>query len=304
MNNPVFRIYLSDDKYFLFVDTMKTIRWRDIGAGGDCRATSGRLCGPDAFPLHRHDFPEVFWVTHGSGTHRINGEERPLHAGVLVLMRPADAHGFSSDSAGILVENVAIRPGVLDGVRRRYFLNDDKFWNRPDARVPEHYELVPDQLQQMKAAFQQLSFGPQQSFHAGRFLMNLLHLVHFEPSSVDARRRAAHPGLPDWLANALAIWPEARHFADGTAALARLAGRSPEHVARVMRACTGRTPTEWLNEERMNHAAKQLEVTDRKVLDIAMDCGFDSLGHFYSVFQREHGCPPRAYRMRFQPRPI
>ena len=111
--------------------------------------------------------------------------------------------------------------------------------------------------------------------------------------------------MPGWLAAALTRWRgEVKHLEEGTTALARLACRSPEHVARTLREYTGRTPTDCLNEARMNHAAQQLAVTDRKILDIAMECGFDSLGHFYSVFRKAQGCAPRAYRMRFQPRPI
>lgn len=284
---------------------MQTIRWSEIGGAGGCRAVISLLRGPHAFPIHRHDFPEVFWVTKGSGVHRINGDERPLHAGVLVLIRPQDAHGFRSDARGMLVQNVAIHPGVAGFVRKRHFLNDDSFWSGKAAPIPRHYEMGVDQLGQLKVAFEELSLGPADIFHAERFLLNLLHLVHVAPRLAEVQPVAGCLGLPDWLAQALIRWRgDAKHFSEGTPALARLAGRSPEHVARVFRECAGRTPTDWLNEMRMTHAAKQLEVTNRKILDIAMECGFASLGHFYAVFQRAHGCAPRAYRMRFLPRPI
>ncbi len=284
---------------------MKIMRWREIGGDGACRASASHLCGRVAFPLHRHDFSEVFWITGGSGTHRINGEKHALRAGVLVFVRPDDTHSFHSDANGVLVENLVIRPRILDDIRRRYFLKNDTVCWGSAARVPEHYEVSSSQLQQLHAGFHQLSFRPKDVFQTERFLLNLLHLVHFEAVPVDTGQRSAGSELPGWLAKALAVWPAGReHFVEGTAGLARLAGRSPEHVARVMRACTGRTPSDCLNTARMTYAARQLEVTDRKILDIAMDCGFDSLGHFYSVFQREHGCPPRVYRMKFQPRPI
>lgn len=283
---------------------METFRWREIGGGAAFRAGSSLLSGPRAFPIHRHDFPEIFWVAQGRGMHWINGQERPLQGGVLVLIRPADAHGFSSDANGVLVRNIAIRPGVLAHVKRRYFLHDDTFWNGPDALLPRHFQLRADQLKQLNAAFDELSFGQADTFGAERFLLNLLHILQV-PSPPTQFGRRNQPALPDWLAHALSRWSErVENFTTGTLALARLAGRSPEHVARVLRDCTGRTPTEWLNDMRMNYAAKQLQVTNRKVLDIALECGFLSLGHFYSVFQQAHGCAPRAYRMRFQPRPI
>jgi len=284
---------------------MQFLRWSKIGGTHACRAGSGLLCGARAFPLHRHDFPEVFWVAHGAGTHWINGEEHPLHAGILVMIRPGDAHGFRSDKQGVLVKNIALRPDVLAHVHRRYFRQDDGFWNGKNAAVPRHYSVSPDQLKQLNAAFDELARDSAGLFDIERFLLNLLHLIHCESGSNEARQLAAYPGLPGWLARALVRWGEDPGlFSEGTPALARLAGRSPEHVARVLHGSTGRTPTEWLNGMRMGYAAKQLEVTNRKVLDIAMECGFGSLGHFYAVFQNAHHCAPRAYRMRYQPRPI
>lgn len=284
---------------------MKIFRWREIGTGHPYRAGSGLLCGPRAFPVHYHDFPEVFWIAHGTGTHWINGEEHPLQAGTLVMMRPRDTHGFRSDKKGVLVNNMALQPEILAHVKRRYFRLDDGFWNGNKAPIPRHHTLPPDTLKRLNAAFEQLCLGPGDLFHVERFLLNLLHLIRSESHSAEALQMASYPGLPGWLADALARWgTHPGHFAEGTPALARLAGRSPEHVARVLHAATGRTPTDWLNGLRMKYAAKQLEVTNRKVLDIALECGFGSLGHFYAVFQKAHHCAPRAYRMRFQPRPI
>lgn len=283
---------------------MKTFKWREIGGSDACRPSSSLLRGANAFPFHRHDFPEVFWAAQGSGVHRIHAEERRLAPGVLVMIRPADAHGFRSDAGGVLVRNIAIRPDVLAHVKRRYFLHDDAFWNGPVPRVPVHHALNLDQLKRLQTLFDELSAGPWNLFATERFLLNVFYVVN-EGTRFAGAARTAQPEMPDWLAAALTRWcGDVRHFCAGTAALAKLAGRSPEHVARTLRDCTGRTPTGYLNEARMSYAAQQLAVTNRKILDIAMECGFDSLGHFYSLFHEAHGCAPRAYRMRFQPRPI
>jgi AraC family cel operon transcriptional repressor len=161
-----------------------------------------------------------------------------------------------------------------------------------------------DQLRRLQTLFDELGSGPWNIFATERFLLNLFHVIPPATQVVSAER-TSRPPMPDWLVIGLARWRgEVKHFGGGTATLAQLAGRSPEHVARTLRECTGRTPTDCLNEMRMRYAAQQLAVTNRKILDIAMECGFDSLGHFYSLFHEAQGCPPRAYRMRFQPRPI
>jgi AraC family cel operon transcriptional repressor len=82
--------------------------------------------------------------------------------------------------------------------------------------------------------------------------------------------------------------------------LARLAGRSPEHVARQLRACAGLRPVDLVTEARIDHATARLALSEMPILDIALECGFDSLSHFYRVFRRKRGETPRAYRLRSQ----
>jgi AraC family cel operon transcriptional repressor len=103
--------------------------------------------------------------------------------------------------------------------------------------------------------------------------------------------------MPDWLADALPQFGKPEHFAEGTAALARLAGRSPEHVAREVRRWTGKTPTDLLNEARLVWAARRLAAGDARIVNLAIDCGFESLGHFYVLFKKRFGLTPHKYRM-------
>lgn len=284
---------------------MQVFHWNKIAKTGVCSPGASLLRGPRAFGVHGHDFPEVFWVVGGRGSHQINGHAMPLKTGTLVCIRTTDVHGFVSDERGVLVRNVAMCPDLLRETRHRHFPQDDAFWGPAKSTLPLHHQVDREGIMELNAAFDQLSNSDCTAFHGERFLLNLLFLIHVNPppGSISAAER--YPDLPDWLARALVRWTDdATNMITGTPALAALAGRSPEHVARVLRQSSGKTPSDWLNEARMNHAARQLRFSNRKILDIAMDCGFSSLGHFYALFARAHGCPPRSYRRRYLPRPI
>ena len=41
-------------------------------------------------------------------------------------------------------------------------------------------------------------------------------------------------------------------------------------------------------------------MTDRKILDIALECGLGNLGYFYRLFAKQYGLTPRQYRLRQQ----
>lgn len=68
--------------------------------------------------------------------------------------------------------------------------------------------------------------------------------------------------------------------------------RGPVHVQYL-----GKTPTEAVNEARLDWAAMRLTRSDAAILDISLDCGFESLAYFYKIFERRYGVSPRRYRV-------
>ena len=104
--------------------------------------------------------------------------------------------------------------------------------------------------------------------------------------------------LPDWLLIACERIKEPKNFQKGTAQLSVLAHRSQEHVNRVFKTATGKKPSEYVNQVRMEYAAKQLILTNEDILNIALDTGLQSLGHFYQCFQKIYGISPRRYRIQ------
>lgn len=82
------------------------------------------------------------------------------------------------------------------------------------------------------------------------------------------------------------------------AALARVARRSPSEVHRAFRRVTGETTKRYTTRLRLDHAAVQLVVTTRPILDVALAAGFASHEVFTRAFLRRFGMSPRAYRAR------
>lgn len=78
--------------------------------------------------------------------------------------------------------------------------------------------------------------------------------------------------------------------------VARLVSLSPSAFSRYFRQATGRTFIETVNEIRLSHAAQLLLTTDRRVVDIGFECGFQNLSNFNRQFQRRFRQSPRDFR--------
>lgn len=66
--------------------------------------------------------------------------------------------------------------------------------------------------------------------------------------------------------------------------------------ARQFRALTGRTPHDWLLEQRLKRACRLMSDRQASLTDIALACGFGDAAHFSRAFRQAYDCPPRAWR--------
>jgi AraC-like DNA-binding protein len=83
---------------------------------------------------------------------------------------------------------------------------------------------------------------------------------------------------------------------------ARTAGLSRRQFTELFRKTTGQSWRQYVVGVRLKHAAKLLIETDKAVMAVAFECGFDDLSHFYHSFKTAHGCSPAVYRERGQVR--
>ena len=72
-----------------------------------------------------------------------------------------------------------------------------------------------------------------------------------------------------------------------------------EHYAeRIGRAEIGGTLKDAVNEVRIGRARLLLEQTDRKIIDIALETGFDNVPYFSTLFKKMTGFSPADWRKR------
>ncbi|OWA33678.1 AraC family transcriptional regulator [Saccharibacillus sp. O16] len=80
--------------------------------------------------------------------------------------------------------------------------------------------------------------------------------------------------------------------------LSGLLGMSEGHFCRFFKSMVHKSPVDYLNRYRTQQACRLLESSSHKIVEIAMEVGFDSLSYFISVFKQHQGCTPSQYRKR------
>lgn len=80
--------------------------------------------------------------------------------------------------------------------------------------------------------------------------------------------------------------------------LADITHFSPGYISRLFHRRMGVTLRNYISQIRVENASQMLQLSRKGVADIALDCGFRNLSHFYRVFKQHTGITPKEMRNR------
>ena len=75
---------------------------------------------------------------------------------------------------------------------------------------------------------------------------------------------------------------------------------SEGHFCRVFKSATFKTPIDYLNYYRITKAQDLLLNSNKKVLEICMNVGFNNLSYFINIFKKNTGYTPSTFRKLFK----
>lgn len=233
---------------------------------------------------------DLTFVYRGSLEQTVNGQRTLLTEGMMTLVRDGDLHALRS--RGLVMFTINFRAEALASAGRFLRLEErvSELFSTPvvpvfDTELADRSALLLD--------FQSLLYNqhrPEGRLLFGRFLVRwLVDIVSPTPSVVTVE-------VPQWVTDLLEYIDANVELPVTVTDLARVAGKSAEHIARCFRTFLGTTPSQAINTARLHRAALLLAHTNRSVLDICFGLGYNSASYFYRLFGREYAMPPHEYR--------
>lgn len=74
--------------------------------------------------------------------------------------------------------------------------------------------------------------------------------------------------------------------------------KNERYIGRLFKKETGVAFNEYCMQMRLEMAEALLAGSNKKIIDIAMECGFGNISYFNRVFQKRHGMTPKVYRAK------
>jgi AraC family transcriptional activator of pobA len=249
---------------------------------------------------HFHEgLAQLFFFAAGEVQGRIDYEAQRIAAPALVWMPALVSHGFLYP-AGMIGWVVTIPSADL--ARLAAALPQPAWLER--AAVLTGADLAPD-LPELRRTFEML----EAEFHGASEARDmaieaLFRLILLRLHRGLARRTAVVPATPDRRRGLVRRFealvdrdPGAnRPVGDYAAAL----NVTPTHLARTVRAVTGRAPADIVHDRLILAARRQIVFTDLPMAEIAYRLNFSSPSYFTRFFSRQTGEKPTAFRARMR----
>jgi AraC family transcriptional regulator, dual regulator of chb operon len=247
-----------------------------------------------AYGLHYHDYYEIFLILNGNAIHFVNGIEQYLCEGSMVFIRPEDVHQYKRHASGdCQFINIAF---PLDSLNDLFNYLGDGFPSEMllSGSMPPTVLLSSSEKSMARSKLEGLVSMPQ--YDKKQLKTRLKMLIADFISNYFALYDPKKKLTPHWLENLVSEMEKVKNFKEGLPRMQKLSNKSQEHLSRTFKEYTGKTPTDFINELRLNYAVNMLVHSDTHVLDIAFDSGFNNLSHFYHLFKKQYHIPPSLFR--------
>ncbi len=246
------------------------------------------------FRPHYHDYYEIFIVLEGNALHCVGDKRIRLQPHRAVFIRPMDTHDyicengkpFSMLNLTITRETVeALFSYLGDGYPSEALLQaemppDVLLSEREFARINQRMERIcaidPADIAQLRSAM--------------RILLFELFTRVFQHSL------AEESDAPTWLDALCEQMERDGNFVYGTERMLALSGKTREHLARTLKKHKGVSPSEFINEIRLNYIANMLRNSNHHIAGIVLDSGFNNLSWAAQLFKRKYGVTMRMFR--------
>lgn len=256
-------------------------------------------------PWHFHPEIELTWIMESRGRRFVGDSIAPFQEGELVLLGKDLPHFWQNDGPqkrGSLARAFVIQfsPDFLGGA----------VWDCKEFRMIQQLlekasrGLLFSRKSTAEVCAKMQTLDSLQSMKSLVCLLDCLDRLSMDRNALALASIGYAPNLDrrkeDRLARVFNF--ATKHFRESLTLgqLAREAWMSPAAFSRYFKRSTGRAPSDFLNDLRIEHASRLLSETNRTVADIAAETGYVTLTNFNRRFRERATMTPSAYRKHFR----
>lgn len=258
--------------------------------------------------LHKHTFIEIVYIISGEGIHQVGDYKVQARKGDLFIINFDTPHAFYGEentTDPFVAYDLMFTPDFLDET----IIDKSTFESLGSSYL--FYSLFPDQsdvgpdlhlsgsnYHTFGDVFQKIyvEYKAQEKGYLNLIRAYTVELIIKMMRKLEVNNNTISQKHEQIVQSALAYL---RDNFDENITVEELAAQvflSKDYFNRLFRTVTGMPVNTFLQHLRIDEVCELLTTTDRKINDIAEDCGFHDTKSFYSTFKKITGLTPGKYR--------
>lgn len=273
--------------------------WLDLSKSFPLHISDNEGVVPDFNRLHWHDSLEINYVKRGEGRYLINGRTYEMREGDIILLSPSDLHR-AFETRDLLLQ-VTVFDSALFAADQRYEpdilapfaemnIRFDNLLDRGNPVIGDLRGLLLDMQEEYRSRAD--SYRTVMRAQLARFLAYVNRYFSKAPVR-SANQLRGKQALARTVLEAIHEEPVRAWTLQQLADIVHL---SPSRFSAIFKQAVGTSPLNYCMQIRIGQAIHLLEATERKIIDIAAECGFHNLSNFNRVFLAHVGRTPSQVR--------
>lgn len=240
---------------------------------------------------HWHQRTEFVYILEGQSRIRVGKEEYYCNAGDISVIHSGEIHSITND-AGCAMYICTFDPSVL-------------YYFQTETRFIKNY-ISADEIQkagiteEVRRIFDEISQEKEQEVKCHEMIIqsNIIRLYSLLVRYFEREALLDNKSLIKFqhFQNALQYIEKNYSKNVALADIAATINYNPSYVSKLFVTYTGVNFKSYLDNFRINQAIKMLKKTDKTILEISAQCGYDNIRTFNHVFKRITGVTPTALR--------
>lgn len=255
--------------------------------------------------FHDHNYSEIVLILKGSATHWFEGRRLTVKKGDVLLLHPGNIHAYDDfndmELVNVIYDAQKLYIPVVDGYTLpmyRTFVPENirnvKCTAEPVMHLEgENMKKISDIIKRIHDELQNELPGSQ--------LCSLALLIELIITLCRFYEGAERPHeIPNQLGEILNYMK--KHYNEDIRIdeLAKKVNMSRRNFFLIFKKMTGLTPIQYLIRLRIANASEKLLSTDKRIADIAYECGFSDSNYFCRKFHEINKYSPRQFRLQIK----
>ena len=245
------------------------------------------------FPyLHTHNHWEIFIILKGKLKHTLNGHQEIGSKGYACLIRPTDSHQLEYIEDKKETQHINFTFTKETAEKLFSFYNEYNLNLQTDT--PLHFFLEHAFIDSIVNEVLIAQSAPKDLYEQHSLL-----IVHQLITIFLSQNLTADTAYPTWLNEFLHFLHNPECFSYSTNELAGHSPYSYSRLSRLFKKYTGKTLVEYVNDVKIVYAKRLLRTTQKSIIDISLDLGYESVSSFNHNFKAITALTPSQYRKKY-----